>query len=613
MKPVGDVVVGSKVTLTFTYVVGPKGMKKGGSLRITTPNDAWSFPMVPMHRHFLPEQLRKGKDGGYYSYARCDTTATVTTRGQAWVDLSAEQRASLGKLKIPGNAHIVATVRDGDLAPGDVITVVYGDTHWGEEGATVARVVSPPEKDHFRAFVDAQGKSKFVELPSESLKKLRVVAGPPTHFNIVAPASVRPGQPFVVKFAATDAYHNRPTGQFVGKLRLSSRQSEIRMPGTLELTAANSNRAELAGVVSLSEGVHRIYAESEDGGERWVSNPIWCTQNPANLYFGDLHVHGKYHSDSIGTPAELYEYGRNVAGLDFMGVTDSWGYHKPQGWPETMAATRKYYEPGRFVTFKGFEYGYEHGHRNIIYRDCEDEPELAKLPINNVQALFKYYRGKNVISIPHHTKVWTDWQYYDPVLEPIVEIYSAWGSGAERVDPLWHKAIKPGSGVYTALARGYRVGFIGSGDSHSGAPGRSCPADRFWCVNAKSGFACVYAPELTREAVFDALRERRCYATTGTRMILEFSVNGVRMGGETTLASVDTPRRISVHVIGTDLDHLRIIKNNQELVRKECTGDEAWFEVYDTAPAKSGDFYYVRVVQQDENTAWSSPVWMRMP
>jgi len=39
------------------------------------------------------------------------------------------------------------------------------------------------------------------------------------------------------------------------------------------------------------------------------------------------------------------------------------------------------------------------------------------------------------------------------------------------------------------------------------------------------GLTCVLAPALTRDAVFDALRERRCYGTTGPRIDLSFQID----------------------------------------------------------------------------------------
>lgn len=618
MSPSDDVQVGSRHTFTFTYTVGARGMKRGGSIRIATPNEDWSYPLVPLHRNFLPDQQRLGKDNGYVSYARSDVSVDLKSASNAWIDLTAETRGSILKPWLQSNRNIVGTVHDADLAPGDVMTLRYGDKSKGELGARVQRM-APTDHDHFRVFVDVDGTGGVAELQSPDLEKLHVVAGPPSQLNVVAPAIVRPGQTFAIHIAALDEFRNRPNGLYVGDLRITAKSGGLNVRAAVSLKREEENHLVIEGAQLLHEGVNRIVVEAADGSGRWESNPIWCTNRPGNLYFGDLHVHGMYHGDpllptagSIGTPAELYQYGRDVSALDFMGVTDMYGYTKKEGWAETMAATRKFHQPGRFVTFKGFEYGVDIGHRNVIYRDCEDEPALAQLPVNDVKALFKYYQGRNVIMIPHHTKVWTDWKYYDPVLEPIVEAYSAWGSGVEEVDPLWDKAVKPGSGVFSALARGYHVGMIASGDSHCGMPGRSYPADRYWCVNSKSGFACVYAPELTREAVFDALRQRHCYGTTGARMILEFSVNNVDMGQEVAVATASTPRCIRVHAIGTDLASFRVIKNNRELAKRVLDGDETRAEFYDPEPAKSGDFYYVRVVQKDENTAWSSPIWVNV-
>ncbi len=335
-----------------------------------------------------------------------------------------------------------------------------------------------------------------------------------------------------------------------------------------------------------------------------------------NIYFGDLHCQSMYHSDSIGTPAEGYAYGRDVALLDFMGITDSSGHLKDDGWQETQEAARDFYAPGDFVTLKAFEYGGHEGrgHHNVIFRGAEIEPVIEQLRGADYETFFGYLRERgDCIAIPHHTKSWTDWDAFAQDIEPLVEVYSCWGSGVEHQDPLWEKSEKPGSGVFNALDRGYRFGFIGCGDSHSGMPGRSFPQDRQWCVHRKSGFTGVYAPELTREAIFDALVNRRTYATTGVRMILEFSVNGVMMGGELDLDDPEAERVIRIHAIGEGpIEHMKIVKNNEDLVVRECSGEEEYFEFVDVDPAEDGDWYYVRVVQEDEETGWSSPVWVNV-
>src|SRR5262249_57744632 len=89
---------------------------------------------------------------------------------------------------------------------------------------------------------------------------------------------------------------------------------------------------------------------------------------------------------------------------------------------------------------------------------------------------------------------------------------------------------------------------------------------------AIGGLTCYFMPELTRDALFEALRRRRHYGTTGTRLFLdlratfeqpvtgfsedpqlarakEFAVREASMGDILRPGSV--PMRLAVEVIGT--------------------------------------------------------------
>ncbi|MFO8082233.1 MAG: DUF3604 domain-containing protein [Armatimonadota bacterium] len=620
MSPRDDIVAGSTVTLTFEYTVGEKGIKEGGQLRIATPNDAWQWPEPPMRRFIQKGHETGGYDNGLVSYSRKNTLGELETDTNARIELEAQERAIhfVPNRDGGGWAHnIVAHVRDGDLERGDVIRITYGDTTWGEDGVEAQKVVPTP-KDRFHAYVDVEGDHDFYELPGDELE-ITVLPTPPGQINVVAPAIVRPGEEFDIKIAVMDEFRNRPDRNFAGEMRLGSDHPCVALPGSVAFAEEDANRKDVDGASTEVQDVHRITAERADGrGWRYASNPVWVTRREMNIYFGDLHCQSKYHSDSIGTPAEGYAYGRDVALLDFMGITDSSGHLKEDGWQETQEATRDFYAPGEFVTFKAFEFGGhdQRGHHNVIFREFDEiEPVIEELRGADYDTFFEYLREREdeIMAIPHHTKSWTDWDAFAQDMEPLVEVYSCWGSGVEHQDPLWEKSEKPGSGVFAALDRGYRFGFIGCGDSHSGMPGRSYPQDRQWCVMRKSGFTGVYAPELTREAIFDALQARRTYATTGVRMILEFSVNDVPMGGELDLDDPETERVIRIHAIGEGpIEYMKIVKNNEDLMVRECSGEEEYFEFVDTDPAEDGDWYYVRVVQEDEETGWSSPVWVNV-
>ncbi len=156
---------------------------------------------------------------------------------------------------------------------------------------------------------------------------------------------------------------------------------------------------------------------------------------------------------------------------------------------------------------------------------------------------------------------------------------------------------------------GRRFGVIGSSDEHSGQGGRR-----------HGGLAAVWAEALTREAIFDALRERRCYATTGERILVDFSVDGVPMGG-CAKRSKGSKLKIRLQVWGTDL-LLRV-----EILRHRFGADTGFLPVLSVPPrpeSMDAEFeiedqfsghavYYARITQEPLEwpaMAWTSPVWI---
>jgi hypothetical protein len=93
-------------------------------------------------------------------------------------------------------------------------------------------------------------------------------------------------------------------------------------------------------------------------------------------------------------------------------------------------------------------------------------------------------------------------------VEIAVEVHSAWGTFEWLVDD--------------ALSRGYRIGICANSDDHKGRPGASYPgAGRFGSLG---GLTCILTRQLDRQHVFDALRSRHFYATTGNRSLVNVRV-----------------------------------------------------------------------------------------
>ena len=185
----------------------------------------------------------------------------------------------------------------------------------------------------------------------------------------------------------------------------------------------------------------------------------------------------------------------------------------------------------------------------------------------------------------------TDWSRFDPRFIRTVELFSVHGSSecyrcAGRVP---HP--KKGAFVLDALLRGHRLAFIGSGDSHSGHPGRM-PRLRPY----RTGLAGVWARALTREAIWEAIETGRSFATTGSRVV-------PRLEREADLLRFDVRA-------ASEIAKLEIVKNGRVAHRRTLSAVEVRDTWRDPEPPESGDFYYLRVTEADGHMAWTSPIYL---
>jgi hypothetical protein len=153
------------------------------------------------------------------------------------------------------------------------------------------------------------------------------------------------------------------------------------------------------------------------------------------------------------------------------------------------------------------------------------------------------------------------------------------------------------------------MGLIASSDNHVGMPGRSYPGDRQAHTPFKGGLCAIWALELTRAALFAALKQRRCYGTTGARIIVRFSVNGQPMGSDVTAEGQTVSA--AVEVLGTDeLRAVEVVTAGRAVRTLPLKRGEAGLSATIDLPAIDGSHYYLRVSQIDGERAWSSPVFI---
>ena len=266
-------------------------------------------------------------------------------------------------------------------------------------------------------------------------------------------------------------------------------------------------------------------------------------------------------------------------------------------WDVTLAAAEKHYEPGRFTTLAGFEFtlmtGRSHLHRNIIFRDMV----VPKYPISSIEAeneqdLWKWMQqaqnsGATLMSIPHNTNL-SEGRSFDgkdrmgnPItkeyaemranFERLVEVHQVKGNSEvhaafwkndEFADFENHTFGEPNKASYIrhGLKKGmemqrklgvnpYKLGMIGSTDTHNSTPGNTEEDDEQvgnkgvtdidalnrtfdkWPLDMSQktvevvnpgGLVAVWAEANTRGHIYDALARREVYATSGNRIALRF-------------------------------------------------------------------------------------------
>jgi hypothetical protein len=217
------------------------------------------------------------------------------------------------------------------------------------------------------------------------------------------------------------------------------------------------------------------------------------------------------------------------------------------------------------------------------------------------------------------------------------------------------EADRPGFYTQDAHRLGYRVGLTASSDYHGPHPGHSLlhaephlPALAEWRSDGlgwgnvwrvwdepsyPGGLQAMYAPELTREAVFESMVRRRVYGTSQPhRIAVDFRVDGVRFGDQDSTVTLPTPdaaREVTLDVAGTaPVATARVLKNNE--VWRTVTGSDdpgagldsytvtaSWTDdapvtgmAFDDERGTDADVYYTRVRQADGGMAWAGPLWV---
>jgi hypothetical protein len=524
------VTAGAYDTWEITYTVGDVGLDDGAKIKIAMNQTSdWGRPQF--------------EDSTAENYATVETDGDATVEGR--FDRYYQQPR-------PWNDNIIVDIYDGYLESGDTITVTLGDTTDGSLGHQVQSF--PETAFEFRVFVDMLGTGDFVLLEELDYE---IVAGKPTQLQTIAPSTAELGEEVNIVVRALDYWYNT-AAEFEGTLAIKDGDEAEKL--TFETTESVSH----IPISFTEEGVHRITIIDTERDWTATSNPIVVGGDAEyDIHWGDIHGQS---GKTVGTGSidEYFEFARDEGLLDFVSHAANDFQVTEDYWREIQNAVKRYHEPGEFITFLCNEWSSNavNGGDNNVYYLNDDEPFLKSTGWQaadgfekhegtyRVEEMYAEYEGRDdVLIFPHQGGRPGQLRSPDDLdvsRSPLVEICSIWGVfewfGQEALD------------------RGYEVGFIAGSDDHTGRLGAARPTNHFEVdekaslqaadFNIKGGLMAASVSNLSRESLWDAMQERRCYGTTGERILLDVDLDGANMGEKVDLDGSSEPT-FDISVNGT--------------------------------------------------------------
>lgn len=461
--------------------------------------------------------------------------------------------------------------------------------------------------------------------------------GDPESIDLFIPTITVPGDEFCLKVAVVDK-EGLASLKFDGTINIECFEEKVEISFKKGKPAVGM----IYGLRISQPGLYRFSAELN--GETFFSNPTCCRKNPEyRIFWGDPHVHthlSDCHPDLCRSAHFGYIAGRWLTGLDFVGMADhvSWGDRiTPGKWRTQVVTSELHDDPPEFVTLPGYEVSLRGGSGgdNNVYTRFWPETWIDEWEEGNNKTLAEKVENmvgkENYIVVPHHTSRGggknpkhgeiPDENYPGENALPVMEIHSRWGTSEYKGNP--NRLKEPYDGKCYAvdfLNQGLRLGFIAGTDTHATIPAGNGNIEH---LDANPGITAVLCSKCDRDHVFDAIRNRNCYAASKERIFLEASIDGVRGGEIIKVANVCNPRQIEVKVAAkSKIEKVEIIRNGEVIHTETPKNWKYEFSFTDKESLKGSElsskhyssfsYYYVRVNTTANAQAWSSPVWLDM-
>ncbi len=338
-----------------------------------------------------------------------------------------------------------------------------------------------------------------------------------------------------------------------------------------------------------------------------------------NIYFGQIHAHTNI-SDGAGSLEDAYDHAKNVDNLDYIIITDhsnSIDNEKESKITENVDKSPSdewtyAHNLAKQKTTEDFTcaYGYEMtwsnglGHMNTFNTEGFQSRTQTEFSTYST-ALQNYYAAlrtapDSISQFNHPGTTFGDFQdfsYYsedNDALITMIEVGNGEGAiGSSGYFPSYEYYVR-------ALDKGWHVAPTNNQDNHKGLWG-----------DANTARTVMLADENTEEAIYDAMRNYRIYATEDNDLSIYYTLDGNVMGtildkdavGDTVEIKADIKEPTDKAIGKVEL----IVNGGQSIGAVNVDKNEATVKF--TAPS-AYSYYFLRITEDDKDIAVTAPVWV---
>lgn len=331
---------------------------------------------------------------------------------------------------------------------------------------------------------------------------------------------------------------------------------------------------------------------TEDIGREW------------NLYFGLLHAHTDI-SDGQGSVSEAFQYATNVEGLDFFAVTDhsnsfdnanSGAIHLDGSavsadWAAGKAAAAAVTN-AHFVGMFGYEMTWR-DNQNLGHINTFHTPGWQSVSQEGFDTLESYYEVLSTVpgavsQFNHPGRAYgefVNFTNYNARYDAVIQLLEVSSEDGYSAYDYYEKA----------LLHGWHVAPTNSQNNHDGSWG-----------DASQARTVVLAKSLTEESLYDAMANRRVYATEDGDLSISYQLDGQIMGS--VLRYADNPViTVSLEDPTNTVGLVEVVAEGTIIDARQVDSPSADL----TIPVPGGyRYYYLRITREDRIIAVTAPVWV---